>query len=102
VRNLADNAARHASQRIALGLHQEADTIILTVDDDGSGIALGDRDRVFDRFVRLDEARTRQSGGSGLGLPIVREIVLAHGGTVSIRHSTLGGAGMVVRLPAAS
>jgi signal transduction histidine kinase len=102
VRNLADNAARHATSRIALGLHQHKNVVTLTVDDDGSGIAPGERDRVFDRFVRLDEARARQSGGSGLGLSIVREIVLAHGGDVSVTQSALGGAGLVVRLPAAS
>jgi signal transduction histidine kinase len=102
VRNLADNAARHATTRIALGLHEHNNTITLTVDDDGSGIAPSERDRVFDRFVRLDEARARQSGGSGLGLSIVREIVLAHGGEVSVTQSALGGAGLIVRLPAAS
>jgi signal transduction histidine kinase len=100
VRNLADNAARHAAAKIALGLREDNGNIILTVDDDGSGIATGDRDRVFDRFVRLDEARARQSGGSGLGLSIVREIVSAHGGTVSVAHSTLGGAGFTVRISA--
>jgi signal transduction histidine kinase len=100
VRNLTDNAARHAASRVALGLRHDEEFVNLMVDDDGLGIAPDDRDRVFDRFVRLDEARARESGGSGLGLSIVREIVQAHGGDVSARTSPLGGAGFTVRLPA--
>jgi signal transduction histidine kinase len=100
VRNLADNASRHATSRIALGLRQDAHTIVLTVDDDGDGIPPSQRDRVFERFVRLDDARARQSGGSGLGLSIVREIVRAHGGDVAVTSSALGGAALTVRLPA--
>lgn len=98
-RNLADNAARHARGRVALRTAADAAGATLTVDDDGAGIAEGDRERVFERFVRLDEARSRDSGGSGLGLSIVREIVTAHGGSVHIGQSSLGGARVVVRLP---
>ena len=65
----------------------------------GRGSPPDDRERVFERFVRLDEARARDAGGSGLGLAIVREIVAAHGGTVEISASRLGGARFVVRLP---
>jgi signal transduction histidine kinase len=74
--------------------------VVLTVDDDGAGVAEADRERVFDRFVRLDEARARDAGGSGLGLAIVREIVRVHGGAVSATASPLGGARFVVHLPA--
>jgi signal transduction histidine kinase len=95
VRNLADNAARHASARIALRLGDGR----LAVDDDGAGIPPEHRERVFERFVRLDEARDRDSGGSGLGLAIVRAIAEAHGGTVTIADSPLGGARVEVRLP---
>ena len=56
----------------------------LSVEDDGLGIAEDQRERVFERFVRLDEARARDAGGSGLGLAIVKEIVTAHGGTVAV------------------
>ena len=59
-----------------------------------------DRGRVFERFVRLDEARARDAGGSGLGLAIVREIVRAHGGDVRVDVGGLGGARFVVSLPA--
>jgi signal transduction histidine kinase len=72
----------------------------LVVEDDGPGIAEDQRERVFDRFVRLDEARARDEGGSGLGLSIVKEIVTAHGGTVTVSTSALGGARFAVRLPA--
>ncbi|MEV4704918.1 ATP-binding protein [Actinoplanes sp. NPDC049316] len=100
VRNLVDNAARHAGARIAVAVRRTGDTVELTVDDDGSGIAEEHRQRVFERFVRLDEARARDAGGSGLGLAIVREIVAAHEGTVEISDSPLGGARFTARLPA--
>ena len=73
--------------------------MIITVDDDGPGIATADRERVFERFVRLDEARARAEGGTGLGLAIVSEVVAAHGGTVTITDAPSGGARFTVRLP---
>jgi signal transduction histidine kinase len=76
--------------------------VLLAVEDDGDGVPLADRERVFDRFVRLDDARARDSGGSGLGLAIVREIAVAHGGSVAVGSAGLGGARFEVRLPAAS
>lgn len=100
VRNLVDNAARHASARVRLSVNAGADHLLLTVDDDGSGIPADQRERVFERFVRLDEARSRDAGGSGLGLAIVREVVLAHGGTAIATGSDLGGARFEITLPA--
>ncbi|MET0997235.1 MAG: ATP-binding protein [Marmoricola sp.] len=102
VRNLVDNAARHADQAMAITVRETADTVELSVEDDGPGIPEDQRDRVFERFVRLDEARARDAGGSGLGLAIVKEIVAAHGGTVAVSSAGLGGARFVVRLPAAA
>jgi signal transduction histidine kinase len=99
VRNLADNAARHASSTVAVAVRPVRDGVELTIEDDGHGIAVDQRERVFERFVRLDEARTRDDGGSGLGLAIVAELVGAHDGTVTITDSALGGARFVVRLP---
>ena len=100
VRNLVDNAARHADTALAVAVRDTGAGVELTVEDDGQGIPEDQRERVFDRFVRLDEARARDAGGSGLGLAIVREIVTAHGGTVVVSSSALGGARFVVRLPA--
>jgi signal transduction histidine kinase len=71
----------------------------LRVDDDGPGIPEADRERVFERFVRLDDARARDDGGSGLGLAIVAELVAAHGGTVAITPSPIGGIRVEVTLP---
>ncbi|GAB2600612.1 hypothetical protein Aab01nite_64950 [Paractinoplanes abujensis] len=99
VRNLTDNAARHATARMAVAVRESPDAVELTVDDDGPGIPPDQRERVFDRFVRLDAARARDDGGSGLGLAIVRTIVTAHGGTVSASSSALGGACFTVRFP---
>jgi signal transduction histidine kinase len=104
VRNLVDNAARHAAGRVhlACGTDGTVDGAAwLEVSDDGPGIPAADRERVFDRFVRLDEARAREDGGSGLGLAIVRDLVTAHGGRVSVLDGTvLPGARIRVWLPA--
>ena len=99
LRNLGDNAARHARGRIAFALEVRDGAAILTVDDDGRGIPPAERRRVLERFVRLDDARARDAGGSGLGLAIVAELVAAHGGTVGIATSPLGGARIEVSLP---
>ncbi|HWM15362.1 MAG TPA: ATP-binding protein [Microbacterium sp.] len=99
-RNLADNAARHARSTVTLGVRQTEQGAVLTVEDDGSGIPPAERDRIFERFVRLDEARARDAGGSGLGLAIVREIVRAHGGDVRADAGASGGARFTVSLPA--
>ena len=99
LRNLADNAARHARTRLAFSVAERDGTVLLEVDDDGPGIPAADRERVFERFVRLDDARARHHGGSGLGLAIVAELVAAHGGTVAVTASPLGGARVEVALP---
>jgi signal transduction histidine kinase len=100
VRNLTENAVRYARARVALGLVQADGRVILTVDDDGPGIAPADRQRVLERFVRLDESRGRGTGGAGLGLAIVREVVASHGGEVTLAESALGGLRVEIRLPA--
>jgi signal transduction histidine kinase len=82
IANLTDNAVRHATASVRLRMHADVDNIVLQVDDDGPGIAPADRERVFDRFTRLDDARDRDAGGFGLGLAIVRELVSRAGGTV--------------------
>lgn len=101
VRNLADNAARHARSAVAIGVLERDGRVRLTVDDDGPGVPAAERERIFERFVRLDEARARDAGGSGLGLAIVRAIAEAEGGSVRVEDSPLGGARFAVVLPAA-
>jgi len=100
LRNLGDNAARHARARVSFALAAGNGTVALAVDDDGPGIPAADRERVLERFVRLDDARTRDGGGNGLGLAIVAELVGAHGGHLDITASALGGARVEVTLPA--
>lgn len=100
LRNLGENAARHASSRIDIALADRGGDVVLTVDDDGQGIPEPEHDRVLGRFVRLDEARSRDDGGSGLGLSIVDEVARAHGGSIKIEQSPLGGARIRVRFQA--
>ncbi len=100
VRNLLDNACRHARSRVDISLETSDGEVVLVVDDDGRGVPPEERDRVFDRFTRLDEGRARDAGGVGLGLPMVRAIIGRHGGTVSVDDAPIGGARFVVRLPA--
>jgi signal transduction histidine kinase len=102
VRNLTSNAVRHARKRAAFGVSERDGHVLLSVEDDGPGIPVEDRERVFDRFVRLDGARDRGSGGSGLGLSIVRDVVASHGGEVAMGESSLGGLRVEVRLPSPS
>jgi len=102
VANLVDNAVRHASTGVTLEAAAVDGWATLAVCDDGRGIPPIDRERVFDRFTRLDDARARDEGGSGLGLPIVAELVKLHGGTITLtaayhRDANVGGAGPGVR-----
>ncbi|MEV7006780.1 ATP-binding protein [Streptosporangium sp. NPDC051022] len=96
--NLVDNALRHTTAPVRIELRTEGADAVLTVTDDGPGIPEPDRERVFDRFTRLDSARSRDEGGAGLGLAIVRETVNAHGGAVHLEDASPG-LRAVVRLP---
>ncbi len=82
VTNLVDNALRHARTTVELSVSVADDQLVIAVTDDGPGIPVAQRERVFDRFTRLDDARDRDAGGTGLGLAIVRELVRRAGGTV--------------------
>jgi signal transduction histidine kinase len=101
VANVAENAQRHARTRVTFSLGTTDHTVVLAVDDDGTGIPPADRTRVFERFVRLDDARARDAGGSGLGLAIVAQLIGAHGGTVAIGDGARGGTRVEIRLDAA-
>lgn len=101
VGNLVDNAVRHAHSCVHLALDVEDDVAVITVGDDGPGIEPCDRDRVWERFTRLDHSRTRTAGGGGLGLALVKELVEAHGGTSQVGRAEIGGALFTVRIPLA-
>lgn len=97
--NVVDNAVLHGGGRVDVSVVSEGGFGRITVDDDGPGIAVADRRRVFERFSRLDASRSRRSGGAGLGLAMVEEIVTAHGGGVTIEDAPLGGARFVLSVP---
>jgi signal transduction histidine kinase len=99
--NLLDNAQRHATGAVLVTAVVEGDDIVLTVADDGPGVAPEDRELVFERFVRLDEARSRDAGGAGLGLAIARDVVLRHGGSLTVGGDPGEGAVFRARLPRA-
>ncbi|MFK8024823.1 MAG: sensor histidine kinase [Ilumatobacter sp.] len=100
IRNLADNAARHADSTVWFTVRMAGDDAVeVEVADDGPGVAVPDRERVFERFTRLDSARARDEGGAGLGLAIVAQIASDHGGTVCFDERPGGGALVRLTLP---
>ena len=99
IRNLVENAALAAHTTVRLSTTELDGHAVVTIEDDGDGIPEADRRRVFERFVRLDASRTRSSGGSGLGLSIVQEIIKAHDGTVTLTAAPTGGTTATVTLP---
>lgn len=99
LRNLVDNAARHADERVTMSTSELDGAVVLRIADDGPGIPPEDRERVFERFTRLDAARARDDGGSGLGLAIVHQIATDHGAAITITDAPSGGAQFEVRFP---
>jgi len=99
VRNLLDNAERHARSRVTITLGEDGAGVAFVVADDGPGIPADQAAGIFERFARVDEARGRAEGGSGLGLAITRDIVSRHGGTITVGPNHGTGARFVVRLP---
>jgi signal transduction histidine kinase len=101
LRNLVDNAQRHASSAMQVALqHRQGHGVVLDVTDDGPGVPATDRERIFERFVRLDDARSRDAGGAGLGLAIVRDLVHRHGGRIEVGDADGGGARFTMTLAA--
>ncbi|MEV1171559.1 HAMP domain-containing sensor histidine kinase, partial [Nonomuraea sp. NPDC049784] len=96
--NLVNNAIRHAGSAVDVSVTASDGEAVMTVTDDGAGIAPADRERIFERFIRLDDGRRRDAGGSGLGLAISRDIATSHGGTLKAEDSP-SGARFVLRLP---
>jgi len=104
--NLTENAFKHARSRVLLTVQPGQDTdesagLHIHIDDDGPGIPAAERERVFENFVRLETSRSRDSGGTGLGLAVVRALMLAHGGEVRLGASPLGGTRASLQFPAA-
>ena len=98
--NLVDNAVRHAGSGVGLAVRAEGGGAVLTVIDDGPGIPADERERVFERFTRLDDARDRDAGGTGLGLAIVRELLRRCDGSISLQDNFSGpGLAAVLRMP---
>jgi signal transduction histidine kinase len=98
-RNLLDNAVRHAVSSITISTERSGDWVSICIDNDGETVPSEQRERIFQRFVRLEQSRTRDGGGSGLGLAISAEIVALHGGTVKATESPQGWCRFVVTLP---
>ncbi|WP_369212624.1 sensor histidine kinase [Streptomyces flavofungini] len=97
--NLLNNAQRHARSRVTVATRPDGAWAVLEVSDDGTGVPPGERERIFERFVRLDDARTRDEGGAGLGLAIARDVAARHGGTLVVGEAPSGGALFELRLP---
>jgi signal transduction histidine kinase len=102
VRNLIDNAMRHARTAVTVRIEEQPGYVVLRVDDDGAGIKAADRERVFERFTRLDEARSRDAGGAGLGLAIAQEIAHGHDSTLTAGEAPAGGARFTLTMSAAA
>jgi signal transduction histidine kinase len=100
IANLLDNALRHARDVVRVSAGTDGCDVVVTVTDDGPGVAESDRERVFERFTRLDDARGRDAGGVGLGLAITRDAITTAGGTIRLEAADPG-ARFVIRLPGA-
>ncbi|MER8070206.1 HAMP domain-containing sensor histidine kinase [Streptomyces sp. NPDC094034] len=99
--NLLDNAQRHTRASVTASVYRSGDQVVLAVADDGSGVPQAERERIFERFVRLDDARGRDDGGAGLGLAIARDVAVRHDGTLTVGGARAGGALFELRLPRA-
>ncbi|SER31804.1 Signal transduction histidine kinase [Streptomyces sp. yr375] len=102
--NLLDNGLRHARSSVGVRVRRAGEAgewAVVEVADDGDGVPEADRERIFERFVRLDDARSRDEGGAGLGLAIARDVAVRHGGTLTVRQTPTGGALFELRLPIA-
>ncbi|WP_371625957.1 ATP-binding protein [Streptomyces sp. NBC_01116] len=97
--NLLDNAQRHAEGSVAVSVAADGRGVRVEVRDDGAGVPEDERERIFERFVRLDDARSRDDGGAGLGLAIARDVASRHGGTLTVHAAAEGGAAFRLWLP---
>jgi two-component system sensor histidine kinase RstB len=99
ITNLVNNAMRYTQSTVKVSSQVTEKALVITVDDDGPGVHADDRIRIFEPLVRLDPARSRDTGGFGLGLAMSQRIATAYGGRLSCQDSPLGGARFEVRWP---
>ncbi len=101
VYNITDNAVKYtpAGGYVHINLRSSNAYVEISVEDNGPGIPAGEREKIFDRFYRLDDSRSRDTGGTGLGLAIAKEVILMHNGTISVNSPEKGGSVFVIRLP---
>ncbi len=98
--NLVQNAVKYANNRVKIVFEKTDTFCMIHVEDDGPGVPQADYKRIFKAFVRLDESRSRDTGGYGMGLAIVKRIMAWHGGEVCVSKSLLGGTRFTIRWPA--
>lgn len=99
IQNLLKNAFKYAERKIRFTMLQRSNVFVILIEDDGAGIPEADREKIFEPFYRLDRSRDRATGGFGLGLSIVKQIVILHGGSITIAQSEIGGAQFEILLP---
>ncbi len=99
--NIVDNAIKYTPEGgfVKLGLEEKGKRLIVTIEDNGPGIPDEEKEKIFERFYRLDDSRTRDTGGTGLGLAIAKEAVLLHDGEISVQNAEAGGSVFVITLP---
>ena len=99
--NLCDNAIKYnrSGGSVAVGVRQSGDSAVLTVTDTGVGIPKESRERIFERFYRVDKSRSKEVGGTGLGLSIVKHAVMIHNGTIEVNSKPGEGTEFIVTIP---
>ena len=99
--NITENAIKYTDEGgfVKLGLHKEGKETIISIEDNGHGIPFEEKERIFDRFYRLDDSRARDTGGTGLGLAIAKEAVILHGGKIEISSEIDLGSTFLIKLP---
>jgi signal transduction histidine kinase len=93
-----DNAVKYGA-RARVALQDKAQAIVVTIDDDGPGVPDDEQEKVFDPFYRVEASRSRETGGTGLGLTLARTVIRAHGGDIALTNREGRGLRVIVSLP---
>jgi signal transduction histidine kinase len=101
VYNIVDNAIKYSPEGafVEIDVTQNNNYIVIKITDNGPGIPESERERIFERFYRLDDSRARDTGGTGLGLSITKEAISMHGGTIEVSEAEHGGSVFTIKLP---